>query len=195
MKTKSSQKRAGKNKASSTLLRWGIPLLLIVGVAMIFVLSRSPLQTDSKPPQSGVGIGDIAPDFSVLTLEEGELFVLSENRGKPTIILFMAYWCGTCLPEARALAQLKNEYDDQINVIALDVDASSTAESLEQFKQAAGNGVYVWAFDPDFEVASSYQVNALDTTLILDAKGIIVYRDQVPSTYDALKSELEKLLP
>ena len=195
MKTKSSQKRAGKNKASSTLLRWGIPLLLIVGVAMIFVLSRSQLQTDSKPPQSGVGIGDIAPDFSVLTLEEGELFVLSENRGKPTIILFMAYWCGTCLPEARALAQLKNEYDDQINVIALDVDASSTAESLEQFKQAADNGAYTWAFDSDFKVASSYQVNALDTTLILDAKGIIVYRDQVPTTHAALKGELEKLLP
>lgn len=102
MKTKSSQKRAGKNKASSTLLRWGIPLLLIVGVAMIFVLSRSPLQTDSKPPQSGVGIGDIAPDFSVLTLEEGELFVLSENRGKPTIILFMAYWCAPAF-QRRAL--------------------------------------------------------------------------------------------
>ena len=97
--------------------------------------------------------------------------------------------------EARALAQLKNEYDDQINVIALDVDASSTAESLEQFKQAADNGAYTWAFDSDFKVASSYQVNALDTTLILDAKGIIVYRDQVPTTHAALKGELEKLLP
>ena len=122
-------------------------------------------------------------------------FSAPENLGKPTIILFMAYWCGNCIPEARALAQLKNEYGDQINIIALDIDASSAVASLQQFKQAADNGTYVWAFDLDFEVASSYQVNALDTTLILDSNGLIVYRDQVPSTYDTLKGELEKILP
>ncbi|MBX3037356.1 MAG: TlpA family protein disulfide reductase [Anaerolineales bacterium] len=194
MKTKSYQNRIGKSKRSPNLLRWGIPLFLIIGVAATFTLSRTPFQNTSQSPQSGSDVDDIAPDFSVPTLD-GKTFVLSENQGKPTIILFMAYWCGNCIPEARALAQLQKEYGDRINIIALDIDASSTAESLEQFKQAAGNGVYVWAFDPDFEVASSYQVNALDTTLILDAKGIIVYRDQVPSTYDALKSELEKLLP
>lgn len=194
MKTKSYQNRIGKSKRSPNLLRWGIPLFLIIGVAATFTLSRTPFQNTSQSPQSGSDVDDIAPDFSVPTLD-GKTFVLSENQGKPTIILFMAYWCGNCIPEARALAQLQKEYGDRINIIALDIDTSSTAESLEQFKQAAGNGVYVWAFDPDFEVASSYQVNALDTTLILDAKGIIVYRDQVPSTYDALKSELEKLLP
>lgn len=192
MNKKSSQKRIGKNKGKSTLLRWGIPLLLIIG-AGLYVVSRSPLQTASQSPQSGGNVGDIAPDFSVPTLD-GKTFVLSENLGKPTIILFMAYWCGSCIAEARAVAQLKNEYGDQINIIALDIDASSTVESLQQFKQAADNGAYVWAFDPDFEVASSYQVNALDTTLILDAKGVIVYRDQVPSTYGTLKGELEKLL-
>ena len=193
MNTKSSQKRIRKKKGTSTLIRWGLPLLLIVGAVAIFALFQSPRQAVSNSPQFGGEVGDIAPDFRVPTLD-GKTFVLSENQGKPTIILFMAYWCSNCVPEARALAKLKNEYGDQINIIALDIDASSTAEGLEQFKQAADNGMYVWAFDPAFEVASSYQVNALDTTLILDAKGVIVYRDQVPSAYDTLKGELEKLL-
>lgn len=192
MKTKSSRKRIGKNEGTPNLLRWGIPLILIFGTVAIFVLSQSPLQTASQTPQTGGKVGDIAPDFSAPTLD-GQTFVLSENRGKPTIILFMAYWCGNCISEARALAQLKNEYGDQINIIALDIDASSTVENLQQFKQAAGNGEYVWAFDRELQVLSAYQARALDTTLILDENGIIIYRDETPTPYNTLKSALREI--
>jgi thiol-disulfide isomerase/thioredoxin len=192
MNTKSSPKRIRKNKGTSTLIRWGMPLLLIVGAVAIFALFQPPRQTVSNSPQFGGEVGNIAPDFSVPTLD-GKTFVLSENRGKPTIILFMAYWCGNCIPEARALAQLKKEYGDHLNIIALDIDPSSTAENLEQFKQAADNGMYVWAFDRDLQVLSAYQVRALDTTLILDKNGIIVYRDEAPTSYDTLKSALMEI--
>lgn len=191
MKTKPSEKRIGKNKGMPNLLRWGIPLFLI-GAAAIFILSRTPFQSAPQSSQSGGDVGDIAPDFSVPTLD-GKTFVLSENQGKPAIILFMAYWCGNCIPEARALAQLKKEYGDQINIIALDIDASSTVESLERFKQAADNGEYVWAFDRELQVLSAYQVRALDTTLILDKNGIIVYRDETPTPYNTLKSALREI--
>lgn len=192
MKTKSYPKRIGKNKGAPNLFRWGIPLLLIVGLAAIFILSQTPLQVASQSPQTGGNVGDIAPDFSVPTLD-GKTFILSEHQGKPTIILFMAYWCGNCIPEARALAQLKNEYGDQINIIALDVDASSAVEGLEQFKQAADNGAYVWAFDSDMQVLTAYQVRSLDTTLILDKNGVVIYRDEVPTSYNILKSALMEI--
>lgn len=194
MRTKSSRKHTLQNKKLSNLLKWGLPVALILVALGIFFGLRSASQPSSPTIQSGVNVGNVAPDFTVPTLGGGT-FVLSENQGKPTIILFMAYWCSNCIPEARALAQLKNEYGNQINIIALDIDASSTAESLEQFKEAADNGAYVWAFDSGMQVLTTYQVQALDTTVILDAKGVIIYRDQVPSTYGILKGELEKLLP
>ena len=79
MKTKSYQNHTGKSKGSPNLLPWGIPLFLI-GIAAIFILSRTPFQSASQSPQSGGDVGDIAPDFSVPTLD-GKTFVLSENLG------------------------------------------------------------------------------------------------------------------
>lgn len=140
----------------------------------------------------GTELGEIAPDFSVPTLDGGT-FTLAEQRGKPTIVFFMAYWCGTCVPEGRALAQLKQEYGDSLNIVALDVDPSSTPEALTRFKEMADNGPFTWAFDAGQKVTAAYEVAALDTTLILDREGHVIYKDQWPSPYQTLKDELLKL--
>jgi thiol-disulfide isomerase/thioredoxin len=142
----------------------------------------------------GTQLGQIAPDFSVPTLD-GNTFALSKQRGKPTAILFMAYWCTRCIPEATALGQLQREYGDRVSLVALDADPSSTPELLAQFKQAAGNGANIWAFDVSGKVVTTFQVAALDTTLILDREGHLVYRDEYPTPYQTLKNELLKLSP
>jgi peroxiredoxin len=190
---KSIRKKAKRQNSRSSGLIWiGIIIVALAGWVAWSVFQSS---TSASTPtgRTGVEVGDLAPDFTVPTLDGGE-FRLSEHQGKPTIIFFMAYWCGPCTAEARALGQLYQEYEGQLNVIAIDVDASSTPELLSQFKHAANDGAFTWAFDSGFKVASSYEVSYLDTTLILDAKGVIVYRDQTPSTYDTLKGELEKLI-
>lgn len=148
-----------------------------------------PLAGISPAAAAGTQVGDVAPDFTVPTLAGGT-FTLSQQGGRPTIIFFMAYWCGTCLPEAQALAQLKQEYGEDMNIIAIDVDPTSTPETLGQFKEAAGNGAYTWAFDTDQQVIQLYQVRTLDTTLILDAKGRIIYRDALVTPYQTLKEAL-----
>lgn len=146
-------------------------------------------------PAADVGTerGKVAPDFSVPTLD-GKTFTLSEQRGKPTVVFFMAYWCGSCIPEAIALGELKQAYGDQISIVAMNIDPSATWETIEQFKQAAGSPPLVWASDFDQKVTLAYAVQALDTTLILDHEGRVVYRDEIPTQYETLKTELEKLL-
>jgi len=137
----------------------------------------------------GTQIGDIAPDFKLPTLD-GKTFTLSAQRGKPTILFFMANWCGSCISEGQALTQLKQEYGDKISIVALDVDSASTPELLRRFKRAAGNGNYTWAFDRKQQVTALYKVRTLDTTLVLDQQGRIVYQDQWPSRYQTLKKQL-----
>jgi thiol-disulfide isomerase/thioredoxin len=146
-------------------------------------------------PASDVGLelGKVSPDFSVPTLD-GKTFTLSEQRGKPTIVFFMAYWCGSCIPEAAALGKLQQEYGDQISIAAVNIDPSATWETIEQFKQAAGNGALVWASDTDQKVMLAYQLRALDTTFILDGEGRIIYHDEIPTQYETLKTELEKII-
>jgi peroxiredoxin len=137
----------------------------------------------------GSRVGEIAPDFTVPTLE-GDAFQLSEQGDRPTIIFFMAYWCPTCIPEARALAQLKEEYGDTLSIIALDIDPSSTPEALTNFKHVSGSGAFTWAFDAGQEVTRSYEVRSLDTTVIVDEEGRVVYRDGFVTPYETLKEAL-----
>lgn len=154
---------------------------------------ESASQPEAVPVAAiGAKVGEIAPDFTIPTLA-GDSFTLVEGRGKPTIMLFMAYWCGTCLGEARALTQLHQEYGDRVNIVSIDVDPSSAPEKLAQFKQAAGDGDFTWAFDAGQKVTAAYQVISLDTTLIIDGQGRVVYRDQFPTPYQPLKDELVKL--
>lgn len=172
-------------------------LLVVIGVVPLAVggwLLWSAVQSTQtlRVPSSGVvgtNVRDIAPDFTVPTLD-GSTFTLSEQRGKPAIVFFMAYWCGTCIPEARALAQLQQEYGGNLSIVTLDVDPTSTPEALAQFKRAAGDGAFVWAFDASQQVATSYQVRSLDTTYVLDGAGVILYRDEHPSSYESLKEAL-----
>lgn len=141
---------------------------------------------------SGTQVGQIAPDFTVQTLD-GRAYTLADHNGKPAIVFFMAYWCGSCVPEAQALARLQQEYGDDISIIAIDLDPSSTPKLLEAFKAAADNGAFTWGFDTDQQMALAYEVQSLDTTLIVDSSGHVVFRDAFPSAYDQLKTVLEQL--
>jgi len=144
-------------------------------------------------PASAPSKGEPAPDFSVPTLDGGT-FRLADQRGKPTVIFFMAYWCPTCVPEARALARLHQEYGDKISILALDIDPSSSPELLQQFITWAGNPGYTFAFDKDNLVVQKYKVRSLDATVIIDAEGNIVYKDSYPTPYETLKATLEKVV-
>ena len=163
------RKRAARNKRNRIFLIIVGAIALVLGAWVLWnALQPAQSQTAAASGNVGTSVGDTAPDFSVPTLG-GATFSLNDGRGKPTIVFFMAYWCSTCIPEAKALAQLKAEYGEDINIAAIDVDPSSTPQALEQFKQVSGGEALTWAFDTDQQVASDYQVRSLDTTLILNS--------------------------
>ena len=142
--------------------------------------------------EMGIELGQIAPDFTISTLD-GSSFKLTDNSEKPTVILFMAYWCGSCILEARALAQLQEEYKEEVRIIAIDVDPTSTPQLLGRFSEDADGGSYIWGFDTGQQVTFAYEVQALDTTIVIDGDGHIVYRDASITTYSQLKTILGQL--
>lgn len=171
-------------------LRPGTILTVALGLGLLGLVALSFINNIGQPTFEPTGLGPLAPDFSVRTLEGGT-FSLSAQQGKPVILFFMAYWCGTCVPEARSLTVLHERYKDQGAVIvALDVDPSSSAEALRTFKGWSDNGEYVWAFDGDNAVARAFGVSALDTTIVINRAGEIVYRDFYPTVYEILEEQL-----
>ncbi len=126
---------------------------------------------------------------------DGSVFDLAQERGNVVILYFMAAWCTTCIPEAQALAQIHETYSDRgVRVLVLDVDVTENEGNLAGFREQAGNGEHLWAMDVDDQVARTYNVRLLDTTIFIDREGRIAYMDGSPTSYEVLAAIIEALL-
>lgn len=218
--------RRGKNRPLLPGLRWGAGAVLLLVAFVVGFLYLTPtgqsrgaasagvaLPTNPPAPQSQtkdvsevrpIPIGEIpgnfatgaaAPDFTVRTMNGGG-FALAEHTGEPTLILFMASWCVSCIFEAQNLGEVYSRYRDRgLNVIALDVQDGDTDVEVQAFREAAGNPDYVWAFDDEYRVTEAYNVRTLDTTVLIDQEGRIVYYDQRPTPLEPLLQAVMAVLP
>jgi thiol-disulfide isomerase/thioredoxin len=180
------RKQSKKSQPPRSALIIGASILLVV--ALVIVL-RSLSGLGSANPLAG----DVAPTAQLATLEGG-LVTVPDNNYDATVVYAMAYWCGTCIPEARALARLRSEYGAALNVVVVDIDPSSTPSLLQQFIQVIGSNDMTWTFDSDGSFAQAYGIRILDTTIILNNEGREVYRDARPTDYNTLRDQLERLL-
>jgi hypothetical protein len=74
-------------------------------------------------------------------------------------------------------------------------DPQDTSQTIEDFRRRGEiEDVLPWAVDQEGEVAAALGVNALETTVILDENGEVVYRDTSSTDYETLQGELEKAL-
>ncbi|MBI3943154.1 MAG: TlpA family protein disulfide reductase [Chloroflexi bacterium] len=150
-------------------------------------------RTNIAASTGSIGASKPLPNVRLATLDGGS-FALAEHSGEPTAIFFMAYWCSSCLLEARAWARLKTEYPN-MDVLVVDLDPTSTLQTLGQFREMAGDTGLVWAFDSQGSLARALGVQSLDATVIFNRKGQVIYQDAVPTAYTKLKSVMEALRP
>lgn len=138
--------------------------------------------------------GPVAPDWTLETLDGGT-FRLAEHQGEVVVMFFMASWCGTCVPEAQALAQLHEQYAEHgLTVVAINVEPQKNEQGLSQFRQLSDNAAYTWVFDNQYTVTKLYEVQALDSTVIIDRAGRIAYTDAFVTPLETLAAEVEKWL-
>ena len=178
-------------------IKWTISLavfILAFSAPQVFGQSCCP---DQLPNSTGITVKSdssaSATDFTVPTLDGGT-FTLSAQRGKPVVMFIMASWCAICYKEAEELAKLFERYKDRISILALDIDPLSTQEDLASFKERVGNPDYTWAFDRGGNVARNYKIKALDTTIIFDKNGQIVFTDLRSTSYRTLSKQIKLVL-
>ena len=123
--------------------------------------------------QTGVPLkaGNKAPDFTA-ELIDGSSLALSDLKGKPVIINFWATWCGPCVREMPAFERLKEDFGDEIGIIA--VNCGDDADTVKDFVDENGYTFPV-ALDENYEVAMLYPSNSIPYTVVLDANGKITH--------------------
>lgn len=135
----------------------------------LLLLLLCPPTADANKFQD-VGVGDMAPDFSLLTLS-GEPVQLQAERGKVVLLSFWATWCGPCRLELPHFEDLQKEFGlDDFSVIA--VSADTRKHDIEKFSDELKLKLPL-LYDPGLKVNQSYRIQAMPMAFILDHSGKI----------------------
>jgi len=157
---------------------WTILIIVLVSIGF-FILNNSGNSSNKNFTFSGeIGsdLGDIAPDFSLSTVEE-DVVKLSDFRGKYVLFASMATWCTPCQIEANNVRRAQENLEgSQLVVMQIDVDPRETNNDLEKFRKEFGQDNWIMGFD-DGSIAQLYNIRTFDTTLLVNPEGKIIYRD------------------
>lgn len=150
--------------------------------------SLAPTTRIALSSAGGSSVGEQAPSF-VATTTAGASFTFPP--GRPAVLFFMAGWCGTCIPEAAALDRVERDLGDRVAILGVDADPSDSLDSLQRFADTVG-ARYGFVFDGDGTLTQALGVRSLDTTVVVDAAGRIVFRDAAPTSEATLRDALAK---
>jgi thiol-disulfide isomerase/thioredoxin len=151
-------------RRASTILQLGI----------LFALAASLATAQTPEPKIGLRNGDIAPPFTLKTLD-GKTLTRDGLKGKVVLLDFWATWCAPCrkaLPELKDL-QAKNARKPLV-IVSVSVD--DTSKVVEDFVR--GNDMsWPQAWDRGMQVtAGIFRVDNFPSYVVIGADSRIVYR-------------------
>jgi thiol-disulfide isomerase/thioredoxin len=137
-----------------------------------------------------------APAFSLMNIHNHKR-TLSEFKGKIVFINFWASWCAPCEVELPELNRMATEYQGRkVQVIAINVDRDRRLALGLLAKLGLTNSHLEILFDPASKVVSTYQIEAMPSSFLLDAHGRIAFTHEGyhSSDPDLWRQEIDRLL-
>lgn len=142
---------------------------------------------------SRVWVGDMAPDFSVPTLD-GNYMRLASERGKVVLVLFFNSWCPDCRAELSEIEQRIAPFsttDFTLLAIARGEDYTTIAPYCQELGLTIDLGL-----DIDESVYQRYATRYVPRNYVVDRDGRIVAMATEPSAeeLDALFTQISRLI-
>ena len=143
-----------------------------------------------------------APDFTLRTVQ-GELFKLSENRGKVIMLNFWGTWCGPCRREIPDFNKLHAKYQkDGLEIVGVTLTSGSSKNILKFMNDWDMEYTVLTDIDNNEtqRVTSIYgraigrPITGIPTTLIIDQEGYIVKGYIGPRSERVFYKDLQPLL-
>ena len=129
-------------------------------------------QTEETDPDATEPV--MAPDFTVVDLE-GNVYRLSDFRGKPVVLNFWASWCGPCKEEMPAFEDKAAEMAGKVHFLMVNVTdgEQETLDSAYNFLLETGYTFPVY-YDTAQNAAAAYGVTGIPITYFIDAEGYVI---------------------
>ncbi len=128
-------------------------------------------KNDKESPEA-----QAAPHIPLPLLENGaagRTSGINDHKGKIIYLDFWASWCGPCRQSFPFLQNLRDQYHDQgfeIVAVNVDVELKDALSFLQNYPVD-----YPILLDPEGIMATTYGVQGLPTSFIIDRDGNVVY--------------------
>lgn len=131
--------------------------------------------TASLPEAVEVKVGAPMPAYTARLLD-GSTFDVAKERGNVVLLNLWATWCGPCRYEIPELEKLHNDLAARkFKVVGVSVDEGSV-DDVKAFV-ADQKMTYPVALDPEGRLAVLFQTTVLPTTVLVDRKGTVVWKE------------------
>jgi peroxiredoxin len=143
---------------------------ILIPTLLLTLLGGTATATGPAPP---------APDFALPARDGGEVR-LSELKGQVVMINFWATWCGPCRQEMPLLQQIHAKYEP-LGFTMLGVNVEPDSVAAQNWLKGMPVSFPI-VFDRKSEVSSSFGVEAMPSSVLIDREGRVrhVHRGYKP---------------
>lgn len=170
--------------------------LIIIIIVIIFIVQNPFKQTESiegilqDNENTGLDVGNQAPDFILRSLE-GDDVQLSSFRGKKAVVVnFWATWCPPCREEMPAFEDMFVRNKNNLEMLGVNLQESERAMNNFLLEIPV---TYPLLLDPDAEVKKIYNIFTQPVTYFVDKNGIIADKKFGPLTPGEIEDKFGKL--
>ncbi len=169
-------------------------ILVAAAVAQAQTDTPDPTPTPTAEEATLTEIGQMAPDFSVETLD-GKTFTLSEQKNKVVLINWFATWCPPCQKEMPHLQkEVWEAFADQ-GLVMISVARQEKADVVSPFVKKFE---VTWPFglDPDRKAFANYATAFIPRNTLVGPDGRIIFQSQgfVDADFKAMIKSISKAL-
>jgi peroxiredoxin len=153
----------------------------VVAVATVAILLRAlltpaapaPHTRASGTPSTGIAVGSVAPDVTLLDLTNKRV-PLSSLRGSVVVLNFWYVACDPCRYEMPALQKIYDQEKGQ-GLVVVGVNIADDAQTISTFIQQLGISYPIYR-DLGQRATLTYQLVATPSSFILDRHGVIRFK-------------------